>query len=89
MLSLAMGCLWDGAQAPAAAPLLATRSHAWEQRDTSAVVERNKEASMRREVAIVIVSAIIAVGVIFALFDERVSFTGSSYRAPATQTSGN
>jgi len=44
---------------------------------------------MRREVAIVIVSAIIAVGVIFALFDERVSFTGSSYRAPSTQTSGN
>ena len=42
---------------------------------------------MRREVGIVIVSAIIAVGVIFALFDERVSFTGPSYRAPATQTS--
>jgi hypothetical protein len=44
---------------------------------------------MRRQVAIVMVSAIIAVGVIFALFDERVSFTGLSYRAPSTQTTGN
>ena len=44
---------------------------------------------MRREITIVVVSAIIAVGVIFALFDERVSFMGPSYRAPATQTSGN
>jgi hypothetical protein len=44
---------------------------------------------MRREVAIVLVSAIIAVGVIFALFDERVSLTGPAYRAPATQTPAN
>jgi hypothetical protein len=44
---------------------------------------------MRRQVAIVLVSAIIAVGVIFALFDERVSFTSPSYRAPTTQTPGN
>jgi len=41
---------------------------------------------MRRQVAVVILSAIIAVGVIYALFDERVSFLGPSYRAPATQT---
>ncbi|MET0652166.1 MAG: hypothetical protein ABWY63_06585 [Hyphomicrobiaceae bacterium] len=44
---------------------------------------------MRREVSIVVVSAIIAVSIIFALFDERVSFTSQSYRAPATQTPGN
>ena len=41
---------------------------------------------MRRLVAVVILSAIIAVGVIYALFDERVSFTSPAYRAPATQT---
>jgi hypothetical protein len=40
---------------------------------------------MRRQVAVVI-GAIIAVGVIYVLFDERVSFTGPAYRAPATQT---
>ena len=39
---------------------------------------------MRRQIGIVVVSTIIAVGVIFALFDERVSFTGPAYRAPAT-----
>jgi hypothetical protein len=44
---------------------------------------------MGREVAVVLVSAIIAVGLIFALFDERVSFTGPSYRAPTTQTPSN
>jgi hypothetical protein len=43
---------------------------------------------MQRQVAVVIVSAIIAVGVIYALFDERVSFLGPAYRAPATQTTG-
>lgn len=44
---------------------------------------------MGREVAVVLVSAIIAVGLIFALFDERVSFTSPSYRAPTTQTPSN
>ena len=43
---------------------------------------------MQRQVAVVVVSAIIAVGVIYALFDERVSFLGPAYRAPATQTPG-
>ena len=47
------------------------------------------EVPMGREVAVVLVSAIIAVGLIFALFDERVSFTGPSYRAPTTQTPSN
>jgi hypothetical protein len=50
---------------------------------------QSKEVPMGREVAVVLVSAIIAVGVIFALFDERVSFTGPSYRAPTTQTPSN
>ena len=44
---------------------------------------------MGREVAVVLVSAIIAVGLIFALFDERVNSTGPSYRAPTTQTPSN
>jgi hypothetical protein len=55
----------------------------------SPLIPRTEEVhAMRRQVAVVILSAIIAVGVIYALFDERVSFLGPSYRAPATQTPG-
>jgi hypothetical protein len=40
---------------------------------------------MGRQVSVVILGVIIAVGVIYALFDERISFMGPAYRAPATQ----
>jgi hypothetical protein len=53
----------------------------------SPLIPRTEEVhAMRRQVAVVILGAIIAVGVIYVLFDERVSFTGPAYRAPATQT---
>jgi hypothetical protein len=40
---------------------------------------------MGRQVGVVVLGVVIAVGVIYALFDERISFSGPSYRAPATQ----
>jgi hypothetical protein len=44
-----------------------------------------RRIAMGRQVSVVILGVIIAVGVIYALFDERISFTGPAYRAPATQ----
>jgi hypothetical protein len=40
---------------------------------------------MGRQIAVIALGVVIAVGVIYALFDERLSFSGPSYRAPATQ----
>jgi hypothetical protein len=40
---------------------------------------------MGRQIAVIVLGVVIAVGVIYALFDERLSFSGPSYRAPATQ----
>jgi hypothetical protein len=42
---------------------------------------------MRRQIGIVVLSAIIAVGVIFALFDERINLVSATYQAPSVQTS--
>jgi hypothetical protein len=41
---------------------------------------------MRREIGVVVLSVMIAMAVIFALFDERVSFTGTAQRAPTETT---
>jgi hypothetical protein len=40
---------------------------------------------MGRQIAVIVLGVVIAVGVIYALFDERLSFSAPSYRAPATQ----
>jgi hypothetical protein len=40
---------------------------------------------MGRQIAVIVLGVVIAVGVIYALFDERLSFSGPSYRAPANQ----
>jgi hypothetical protein len=40
---------------------------------------------MGRQVGVIVLGVVIAVGVIYALFDERISFSSPSYRAPATQ----
>jgi hypothetical protein len=42
---------------------------------------------MRRQISIVVLSAIIAVGVIFALFDKRVGLISAMHQAPSMQTS--
>ena len=54
-------------------------------KDTSPFIRALGRVSMGRQIGVIALGVVIAVGVIYALFDERISFTGPSYRAPATQ----
>jgi hypothetical protein len=44
-----------------------------------------QEAAMRREAVVIIIGVLVAAGVIFALLDERSTFTVPTYKAPATE----
>jgi hypothetical protein len=43
---------------------------------------------MRRQVVVVIIGVLVAVGVLFALLDERSTFSVPVYKAPSTQSAG-